>query len=54
MSYEVLFIQGAGNVTTEEEQVIVDQLRTNLGDEFTIYPPMSDAEPTYLSLFILE
>ena len=50
MSYEVLFIQGAGNVTTEEEQVIVDALRINLGDEFTIiYPPMPDAEPRYLS-----
>lgn len=51
MSYEILFIQGAGNVTTEQEQVIVDALRINLGDEFTIiYPPMPEADyPTYLA-----
>ena len=50
MSYEILFIQGAGNVTTEQEQVIVDSLRNNLGDGFTIiYPPMPDAEPTYIT-----
>lgn len=51
MSYEILFIQGAGNVTTEEEKVITNTLKSKLGDEFRIiYPPMPDADyPTYLS-----
>jgi predicted alpha/beta hydrolase family esterase len=51
MSYEILFIQGAGNVTTAQEQVIVDALRSSLGNEFTvIYPQMPDADyPTYLA-----
>ena len=51
MSYEILLIQGAGNVTTEEEKVIVDALRIQLGDGFTIiYPPMPDADhPSYLA-----
>lgn len=51
MNYEILFIQGAGNVTTVQEQVIVDALRVELGDAFTIiYPPMPDADyPTYLA-----
>lgn len=51
MSYEILFIQGAGNVATEQEQVIVDALRIKLGDRFTIiYPPMPDADyPSYLA-----
>ena len=49
MSYEILFIQGAGNLTTAQEQVIVDALRANLGDAFTItFPSIPDAdEPTY-------
>lgn len=51
MSYEVLFIQGAGDVTTKQEQVIADALRSALGDEFTIiYPPMQVADhPAYLA-----
>jgi predicted alpha/beta hydrolase family esterase len=51
MNYQILFIQGAGNVTTEEEQVIVDALRNKLGDAFTIIlPPIQDADhPTYLN-----
>lgn len=51
MSYEILFIQGAGNVTTEEERVIVVALKAKLGVEFTItYPPMPEADyPTYLA-----
>lgn len=51
MSYEILFIQGAGNVTREQEQVIVDALRINLGAAFTIiYPRMPDADyPTYMA-----
>jgi predicted alpha/beta hydrolase family esterase len=51
MNYEILLIQGAGNVTTEEEQVIVDALNSKLGDAFTIiYPPIPDADnPTYLA-----
>jgi predicted alpha/beta hydrolase family esterase len=51
MGYEILFIQGAGDVTTAQEQVIVDALRINLGDGFTIiYPPMPDADhPAYLA-----
>lgn len=51
MSYQILFIQGAGNVTTQEEQVIVDGLKHKLGDEFTIIlPPIKDADnPTYLN-----
>lgn len=49
MSYEILFIQGAGNVTTAEEQVIVDALTGSLGNAFTvIYPHMPDADhPAY-------
>lgn len=49
MSYEILFIQGAGNVTIAEEQVIVDALKSNLGNAFTvIYPHMPDADyPAY-------
>lgn len=49
MGYEILFIQGAGEVTTAEEQVIVNGLRAELGDAFTIiYPPMPDADyPSY-------
>jgi predicted alpha/beta hydrolase family esterase len=51
MSYKILLIQGAGNVTTEEEQVIVNALNSKLGDGFTvIYPPIPDADdPTYLA-----
>lgn len=51
MNYEILFIQGAGSVTTEQEQVIVDALRIKLGDQFTIiYPHMPDADtPSYLA-----
>ncbi|ETZ22198.1 alpha/beta fold hydrolase [Pedobacter sp. V48] len=50
MSYEILFIQGAGNVSTSQEQVIIDALRSNLGDKFTItYPPMPDTDhPAFL------
>jgi predicted alpha/beta hydrolase family esterase len=49
MNYEILFIQGAGNLTIEEEQVIVGALRNKLGDEFNIlYPHMPEADsPTY-------
>lgn len=49
MSYEILFIQGAGDVTTQEEQVIVDGLKAKLGDDFSILlPPIKDADnPTY-------
>jgi uncharacterized protein len=49
MTYQILFIQGAGEVTTQEERVIVDALKTELGDDFTILlPPIKDADnPTY-------
>ncbi|MEZ2442843.1 alpha/beta fold hydrolase [Chitinophaga sp. RCC_12] len=49
MSYEILLIQGAGLVTTEEEQVIADALKAALGNEFRIiYPPIPDADnPSY-------
>ncbi|AOM80013.1 alpha/beta hydrolase [Pedobacter steynii] len=51
MSYEILLIQGAGLVTTEEEQIIVDALRAELGEGFNIiYPPIPDADnPSYES-----
>lgn len=51
MSYEIVFIQGAGNVTTEEEQVITNALKIKLGDNFRIiYPHMPDADnPSYQS-----
>lgn len=50
MSCKILFIQGAGSATTEQEQVIVNALRVKLGDGFTIIcPPMPDADdPRYL------
>ena len=49
MSYEILLIQGAGLVTTDEEQVIVDALKAELGEGFRIvYPPIPDADnPSY-------
>jgi predicted alpha/beta hydrolase family esterase len=49
MGYEILFIQGAGNVTIDEEQVIVEGLKANLGDGYAILlPPIKDADnPTY-------
>jgi uncharacterized protein len=49
MGYEILFIQGAGNLTTTQEQVIVDALRANLGDEcMIVFPSIPNAdEPTY-------
>lgn len=51
MGNEILFIQGAGNVTTEEEQVIVEALRANLGEGYSIIlPTIKDADnPTYLN-----
>jgi predicted alpha/beta hydrolase family esterase len=49
MPYEILLIQGAGNVTIADELVIVEQLKRELGDDFTvIYPIMPDADqPSY-------
>ncbi|HMI04097.1 MAG TPA: alpha/beta hydrolase [Pedobacter sp.] len=51
MNYEILFIQGAGEVTRAEEQVIADALKTELGDDFAILlPTIKDADqPTYLA-----
>jgi len=51
MSYEILFIQGAGEVTTAQEQVITDALKNNLSDQFRItYPLMPNADhPAYLA-----
>lgn len=49
MNYQILFIQGAGNLTREQEQVIVDALNSKLGDDFTILlPPVEGADdPSY-------
>lgn len=49
MTYQILFIQGAGELTTEQEQVIVDALSSQLGGDFNILlPPIKDADaPTY-------
>ncbi|WP_161662288.1 alpha/beta hydrolase [Pedobacter sp. V48] len=51
MDYTILLIQGAGEVTSAQEQIIVAALKSKLGDGFTIiYPPMPDADtPTYLA-----
>jgi predicted alpha/beta hydrolase family esterase len=49
MNYQILFIQGAGNLTTEQEQVIVDGLSSKLGNGLKIIlPPIEGADdPTY-------
>ncbi|WP_316810287.1 alpha/beta fold hydrolase [Pedobacter heparinus] len=49
MSYKILLIQGAGQVTRAEEQVIVDALNAKLGDDFNmLLPAIKGADnPTY-------
>lgn len=49
MSYEILLIQGAGEVTRAEEQEILDALNAKLGDDFNmLLPAIKDADnPTY-------
>lgn len=37
MNYQILFIQGAGNVTVAEEQVIVDGLKAKLEISLRLY-----------------
>lgn len=49
MNFEILLIQGAGRVSTEQEQIIVASLKAELGEGFSIiYPHMPDADnPSY-------